>query len=289
MSDVAYLQNVASSTTTPRSNNQGKKVPVPVLMLDDIPGAMDKMGWTVAPKLMRRWLSATVWNMPADVKGDRADPRTLAPVHIDNSAVKMSWALSFERVGAAYQELLAGWRSPRADQRIKDKLRSAGWSGGPFNFGDLSQPTPIVDAISQVNFKHVGGLFDPLDDLYGALGRAQIKIAVAGKVARDWLEKDCLLIEELGFYIHDTYEFIDAKGETQLLGVWSVDRCLSKTDTAAWLAAPWLVRVNLWPGFVPVYNHDFERYRKKRNLGGDFVIYSDIKRVKLPTPVRIEL
>lgn len=289
MSDIAYVQNVASSTTTPSSNTQGKKVPVSVLMLDDIPNAMDQMNWTVAPKLMRRWLGAAAWSMPADIKADRADPRTLAPAHIDLSIVTMNWALSFERANAAYQELLTGWRSHRAEQRIKDKLSSAGWVGGPFKFGDLSQPTPIVDATSQINFKHIGGLFDPLDDLYGALGRAQIKLAVTGKVARNWLEQDCLLIDELGFYIHDTYEFIDAKGDSQLLGVWSKDRCLSKTETTAWLAAPWFVRAVTWAGFVPVYNRDFERYRKKRKLGGDFVIYSDIKRVKLPTPVRVEL
>ena len=53
----------------------------------------------------------------------------------------------------------------------------------------------------------------------------------------------------------------------------------------------WPTNVILYPGFVPVFNNDFNRYRTKRGLplGGDFVVYSDIKHIELSKPVKIKL
>ena len=50
------------SVTSP-AHVKGKKVEVDVFHLDEIPGAMGKMGWQVAAKMMRRWFS----NSPAYV------------------------------------------------------------------------------------------------------------------------------------------------------------------------------------------------------------------------------
>ena len=92
-------------------------------------------------------------------------------------------------------------------------------------------------------------------------------------------------------YVHDTYEFIDAANALfpQPLGVWSRDRCLSKAEMAAWSALGSVGRMNAFYGFYWVDNSDFNAYRAKRGLGGDFVVYSDIKRIKLAKPVKIKL
>ncbi|MBI3898437.1 MAG: hypothetical protein HY308_09095 [Gammaproteobacteria bacterium] len=38
-----------------------------------------------------------------------------------------------------------------------------------------------------------------------------------------------------------------------------------------------------------VQNDDFRRYREKYGRGGDFVIYSDVLRERLPTPLVLEV
>ena len=64
---------------------------------------------------------------------------------------------------------------------------------------------------------------------------------------------------------------------------------IHKLEMAKWFALVWPVNVIAYPGFVPVFNHDYNRYRVKRGLGGDFVVYSDINRIKLPKPAKIKL
>ena len=283
-----WIENAATSITSPISNVLGKKVYINVLSITDLPDAMDKMGWKVAPKLMRRWLSAPAWEMPFNVKNDKIDARRLAPSQVDVGTVTMDWALGYPQVKEAYDLLLATWNTPNATDRLKRHLRQSGWQGGPFNFGDLSQPTPVIDATSQINFLPFGSKLDTIDDMKGTLANAQLKLAVSGRVARNWLEQDCFLVEYLGIYVHDTYEFIDGT-LPQPLGIWSEDRCLSKLEMAKWLALVWPANVIAYPGFVPVFNHDYNRYRIKRGLGGDFVVYSDIKRIKLSKPVKIKL
>ncbi|HEX7684431.1 MAG TPA: DUF6402 family protein [Trinickia sp.] len=41
--------------------------------------------------------------------------------------------------------------------------------------------------------------------------------------------------------------------------------------------------------YYPVYNSDYNAWREKYNRGGDFLIYSDRRKVKLPKPIRFTL
>ena len=58
---------------------------------------------------------------------------------------------------------------------------------------------------------------------------------------------------------------------------------------SAWSALGPIGRMTAFHGFYGVDNSDFNSYRVKRGLGGDFVVYSDIKRIKLAKPVKIKL
>lgn len=291
MDEIVWVKNASRSVTSPADQTQGRQVPIQLLNIVDIPGAMDKMGWKVAPKLMRRWLRAPGWEMPEIVKTDKTDAKTLAASQVDIGTVTMAWALSYPQVKKAYDELLITWKTPKAIDRLKMRLQNAGWQGGPFHLGDLSQPATLVDSSSQINFHRFGNSLDIVDDLKGGLAGAQLKLAVSGRVARNWLEQDCFLVEELGVYIHDTYEFIDNEDAliSQPLGIWSKDRCLSKTEMAVWSTSLPPVRAALFPGFYWVDNSDFNRYRKKRGLGGDFVVYSDVRKIKLLNLIEIKL
>lgn len=41
--------------------------------------------------------------------------------------------------------------------------------------------------------------------------------------------------------------------------------------------------------YYPVYNSDYNAWREKYNRGGDFVIYSDMKKITLPKPIQFTL
>ena len=288
MEEIAWVKNAATSITSPRHQTEGKKIYVDRLNIVELPDAMDKMGWKVAPKLMRRWLNAPAWEMPVDVKTDDIDARRLAPSQVDIGTVTMDWALGYPQVKKAYDASLVTWNTPNALTLLRIRLEAAGWQGGPFRLGDLSQSTQMVDATCQINYVPFGSKLDTLDDMKGALANAQLKVAVSGRVARNWLEQDCFLVEELGVYVHDTYEFIDGL-LPQPLGVWSRDRCLSKAEIVLWLPMGPIGRMTAFHGFYGVGNSDFNSYRAKHGLGGDFVVYSDIKRIKLAKPVKIKL
>lgn len=41
--------------------------------------------------------------------------------------------------------------------------------------------------------------------------------------------------------------------------------------------------------YYPIYNSDYNAWREKYGRGGDFVIYSDMKKIVLPKPIQLTL
>jgi hypothetical protein len=77
-------------------------------------------------------------------------------------------------------------------------------------------------------------------------------------------------INEVGVYAMDSYDFNDGPDSwiSQPLGIWDV-----KAGEA-----------RLRPPGEYVNNKTFQEFRSKTGRGGDFMIYSDVKVVKLPSP-----
>ncbi|WP_343657128.1 DUF6402 family protein [Cupriavidus sp.] len=90
--------SIATSNLSPKDNRQGAVVKVDQMYLDEIPGAMDKMGWRVSAALMRRWFATK----PAWVMGpeDRVEADVLKhpASRVDNRLITMKWLLSHESV-----------------------------------------------------------------------------------------------------------------------------------------------------------------------------------------------
>ncbi len=88
--------SIATSILSPRSHRQGKVVTVDPMYLDEIPGAMDKMGWRVSAALMRRWFATKpAWVMsPAERADPHLDPTTLPASRVESRLVTMHccWA-----------------------------------------------------------------------------------------------------------------------------------------------------------------------------------------------------
>lgn len=270
---------LATATTTPRSDTNPFQVIVDPLHLNEIPDAMDKMGWDIAAKLMRYWFSLKPepgqppYVMTGEVRSGKIDPLSLNKNKYNDDIVKIDWLLSHPLWNAAKIDLTRQWYSPLGIVRLRKLLTDSGWHRGsktPTKLGSSSYSARECDKYSQINFVEAGSKFDRVDGLYGAIGNGVLKIAVVGTTySRNG--HDFFRVEKTGLYLRDTYDF---DGDNEPLGVWSRNKCLGKLDTAAYLSSPLFFALQ---GFVPVFNRDFRAWQKIHNSGGDFVVYSDVQ------------
>jgi hypothetical protein len=253
--------------TTPSTQTQGVRVDVQVVHLSDIPGAMESMGWKVSAQLMRRWFSVKpAWAMPQEWRsGQDINYPELPASQVDDQIVKMKWALGFDRVVSAFEDLCQNWNSAEGLKQLRTRLEVAGWKpGAAFRLGAGSRSAKELDLTCQVNRRSVGDSIDTLDDFYGAIFRATLKLAVVGKTSRSLLSKrDLLEIEKIGVYLRDTYDFNADWFDDAVfgLGVWSKRRVLSKKEMLTYKATPAPLLARAFSGFVPARNGDFRRWQ----------------------------
>ncbi|GGP26710.1 DUF6402 family protein [Silvimonas amylolytica] len=280
--------SIATSTLTLISNPQGTVVSFKPLELDEIPGAMDKMDWPISARMMRRWFANPQYVMSEAEKArlSHLDARKLDTALYDDQTVKMDWALAYPRVQAALTRLIEQAITSNSVNILRRHLQVMGWKpGADCRLGRIGGSARELDATCQIQYCGFGARMDTIDDLYGAIGTAILKLAVVGQSKGAFF-----YVEKLGVYIRDTYDFTDAKlvlgkiatpfHKPEPLGIWSRDRCLSKYEMVSYMAAmneSWSVVGDAFPGFVPVFNIDFRRWQDKHHSGGDFLVYSDVK------------
>ncbi|WP_199031685.1 DUF6402 family protein [Ralstonia sp. ASV6] len=291
------MNPLATTRLAPEDNYQPTRHSLKPLQLSEIPGAMDRMGWPIAARLMRRWFSNKNSVMIENVRNGRISPLTLSPREYDDKIVKLDWALRYPRCAEAYDRLLANWASPKGVEALKIQLTKQGWHQGkqsPVRLGYAPYTGhPLVTArelhaTCQMNLSIFGKRDDTLDDMYGALGVAVCYAAVVGYTGQSASGRDIFVVDQLGCYIRDTYDFNDGGFTPEPLGVWSRDRCLTKAETVEYFAllsgagrdslfAQHSELAARYPGFVPVFNGDFRRWREAHNSGGDFLVFSDVR------------
>jgi hypothetical protein len=164
--------SIATSFLSPKSNRQGKVLPANPMYLDEIPGAMDKMGWRVSAALMRRWFATKpAWVMPSGAR--TIDDFTAVPAtRIDNTLVTMSWLLGFPSVQPALEQLRRGWNSPQALELLQRRLYGVGWTPGRramLGYGVRS--ATMAETACQINYRTFGAYSDTFNDLFGAINK----------------------------------------------------------------------------------------------------------------------
>ena len=272
---------VASTKLSPSANTKGLDVEVDVFHLDQIPDAMEKMGWKVAPQLMRHWFSvAPAYKFTEDVKTVflKGDARVIPERIVNDTIVKMEWARPY--INDKLQKGIQGWSSPAGVKLLKDRLKTLGYSHNMCVPLGMSDSARVLDATAQVNLIGVGDLFDTIDDWYGAIGNASLKFALRGYTGIHQ-ERPAFFVERVGVYLKDTYDFVDDnKYASEPLGVWSKHRVLTKAESTIYLSSYasglFGMLARAWSGFVPVYNRDFRDWQDKHNTGGDFIVFSDV-------------
>lgn len=292
--DALFLLEGATFDTLPGGRHKPKQIVIDALPLTKVPVAMREMGWHTSAALMQRWFDSPAWEMPEEWKEDHGQPAPmeLSRAHCDEHLVKMSWAMGYERCQAAVKEAESRLATPNAVRRLRDLLRELGWKEGDIvSLGSTSHSAREMDALSQLNYAPFGSTEDPLDDMYGALGSATLKVGVVGKT---FTEQDCetgktrnyFKVEYAGFYIRDHYDF----NGIQFLGIWTENKILTKNEMLR-AAIPSGQSIYKWATdeFALVRNGHFRDYRAKTSMGGDYVIYSDILWRKLDRTIDLDV
>ncbi len=273
--------------------------------IEDIPDEMTRRGWFVGAALMQRWFRNNRSVMSPLVKAAKVDARSLKLHEVDEKIVTMAWAMKFQRVIDGMNSLRANWSSAEAKKHLIDLLIKSNKPAPVVNkdgkkiipqwrFGSLPLPVRDIEETCQVNYFKIGSWHDPLDDFSAALFRCTLKIAVTGIVEHlDDQGNIRIKIDERGFYIRDTYDFNDDGYISQPLGVWGyhwMSRAIPLASLPISTKKKYDVMDLEFPGEAyRVTNESFQEYRKKYAKGGDFVIYTDVYREKLSSPIVLEL
>ena len=225
---------------------------------------MKHKGWSTAHKLMSYWWSRAANN----------DPKA----HINDSIVKMDWALQDPDANAIYiKHTTSSYKTTNAKNLLIKRLKSVDkWeTGGTFGYlyfkaSDFEAGGP--DGEMYINSKSFKG-DPPLTDFGAALGRFQMRVAVAGCLDTSFGAKR-FIVKELHTYIIDSYDFNDAPVGLdprtwidQQLGYWDFEA--NEVLNEVPFSGGW--------HYTRVDNGDFRSARKATGKGGDFTVHSDVK------------
>ena len=234
-----------------------------------IPKIMRSKGWNEGATLMEEW-----FRRPALVRAD--DPKTV-PIEFGPpllNVIKMDWVLRFDRARDVYDQMMNGkmWKTPKAKTKLSEMFGKAGVTarlkaaqGAELPFGDLDSANVLsiernyyfqsLKVTESDYYRGMNFVFNSFDGLTAALADFNLHMAVKGK-AKLTAEGIQVTVEEVGVYVQDSYDFV-TKG--QPLGRWEGINNL-------------------------VTNDDFSEWRKNNSKGGDFLVYSDIKKTSLTPP-----
>jgi hypothetical protein len=222
------------------------------LDITKIPQVMRSNQWMIGAQLLEKW-----FNDPAN-----ADPFT--GIHDTTTVTMDKWLLTFPRVQQIYEEMLSQriWMTDKAKAVIVAMLTQQGKLGlREETFGDFTKPLPLLDK-GYIQYQKVGDtLWDPVDDLFAALGRFTLRMVIKG-IVKPFRSRHIITIQELGIYARDSYDF----NGCQHLGYWNVEQNYGGK--------------NLFRGY-PVMNFDFREWRANCGQGGDYLVFSDLKIIPL--------
>lgn len=231
-----------------------------------IPSQMRAKGWNEGAELMEAWFSK-----PAQIRAARIEdtPNGFGPPIID--VIKMDWTLGFPRAKAMYDEMMNGrlWRNDAAKKLLGERLVGAGMiararaaPGQIIGFGNLASSNVVNNHANYVQSRTVTQPLtearDKPDGLTASLANFQFYMTVRGTLSSTNTGIQVKL-EEVGVYLRDSYDFLNdgfkwgCLCSDQPLGEWN-------------------------EGVGAVTNDSFNNWRRLNGRGGDFLVYSDVKR-----------
>ncbi|MCA8340893.1 DUF6402 family protein [Burkholderia cepacia] len=213
---------------------------IPEFDLQDIPGAMDKIGWPIGAKLAREWFSS-----PKHIYNDQ--PNSEQP--IDDTTVTLKWALRFGSVQKKFDELVgekiySANAAKEAKKKVSKKIAEKFVGTNSTDFSIDSSPYVSDERQFHIDWQFqfqeiptsatLNGLL--LTDLTAALGNFNLYAAVgrAEVSAEKFFQYDqknktktycvdaTVTITHIYVYLKDNYSFNDKNdGNSQYLGHWN--------------------------------------------------------------------
>ena len=290
---------------------------VPPFDIQQIPGAMRKIGAPVGAAVMERWFAGQLNYSPTptdEKEGINQNGQPYPPNMIDTTLVKIDWVMKFPRAKRALNELLTLLGTPRARAQLATALRPyrsrqdiRAWlecGGGmeqlhkEFQFQHASIEGSLDQKLKQ--FAITGILNEGIpDDLTCALGSFQLYAAISQATFNRRSNSSTATLTHISVYVKDNYTFTDEPSHVaQYLGHWNRNHVaigpalqLATTANIGW------VDYAVAQGDVhskdavlyPVKNSDFRAWQQKHGQGGDFIIYTDRMFMKLDTPITVAL
>jgi len=286
---------------------------VPPFDIQEIPGAMRKIGAPMGAQLMDKWFAGQLNYSPTpedERDGLNQSGAPYPPSMIDTTSVKVQWVLSFSRAKKGLADLMSILGTARAREAIAKKLLSyrnrpdiRAWleCGGDivrfhkeFQFQRASVEGSLSQKLNQFVTQSLVNEGVP-DDLTCALGSFVLYAAIS---RADFNQKNkSATVTHIAVYVRDNFTFTDEAGHaSQYLGHWNRSHvAIVPLHEAAALANIGWLDYAVTQGDVhakdavlyPVKNSDFRAWQLKHNQGGDFIIYTDTLVVKLDTPITV--
>jgi hypothetical protein len=260
------------------------------LTLTNIPRIMRAQGWTRGEALLSKWFS-------------RAATRCPHYTAADTTTITMDWVLSYPGPQALYNEILSEriWASDKGRPVLAQRLRAWGkLTGFAQTFDQTTKPPSVLEG-EYVQYRPYGGGYSGYSGLYGssgysssayrpsgasgaagnlysgivasglndliaALGAFTFRVVVAGSVTPTLPGGYEVTVTKVGVFVRDSFDFEGF----QFLGYWDDS---NNTVSAA----------NPFAG-TAVFNSSFREYRDTNRMGGDFMVFSDLKVTTLTPP-----
>lgn len=283
---------IEAAAGTPAEETERQK-----FKITDIPGVMRNIkNWPKSAELMELWFSLPAKEMIKDEKKGKIRADLYPPEYTNTTMFTWHWLEQFSQVLEARNKLINTLLTKNAKKEFSYCITNY-FKSKPH----LETTTHIINALNPVQLhshwqfqrSHVG-YGSSMDELYGSLGNfalyAAITKATITKTTNHHLTPNnySVHITEVGLYMRDTYEFI---GE-QYVGHWAfegltlepVAGALNKADIEYSLPCWSFETGGLVEGFG---NADYRQYRKETGLGGDLLLFSDVKTI--PVDIKFDV
>jgi hypothetical protein len=244
------------------------------------------------------------------------DGRPYPPSMIDTTTMKMDWILEYARAKSQFENLINKLiYSERSIDMLSKKLSPYINSHEVKVWERCGDDLQLLHKNFQFQFAPVDGSLEQKaiqwfhrlarggtpDDLTGSLGSFNFYAAVSRATVDQ--RSRAVTVTHIVVYVKDHYTFDTKPGNpSQYLGHWNASGVIIvpefvATDVAAWRWLDYPVLTGDMPThlfkkdavFYPIRNKTFREWQIKHKQGGDFVIYSDCKHIRLNSPIKVWL
>gem|GEM_PF-831721 len=306
------------ATPTARPSKKPEVKPFDLL---DVPDAMDRIHWPMSAKVIRKWFAGELnycTTIAGAAHGISQNGRPFPPSMIDTTMFSLDWILQYPRARAALEDLINYRIFSSSAKRVlaskfKDKETSPyfrdGWRDcegdlhrfhATYQFQFARVDTDVADKFAMLlrGAALPNGIF--MDDLYGSLGAFAFYASIGEHYFYSrGAHGGRLEIHSAYLYMRDVFTFFDRDADTQYLGHWNKTGFIIPMRIAMahhitnsdWLMFP-VARngaISTAEVYYPICNRDYRNWQFKHKQGGDLILYSNKKLIKLSEPIVVEV